>query len=181
MKRLLNTCIAGLMLLGLTAGISRPAQAYSTTWTKAQALDYATDGLWEKYVFGRAQFRNNNTWDSDEGMDCSGYAAKVWAVDRYTYPMTNYHPYSTSSFYYGFPYEVFKDRTTAQLLNAWTYRYDNNTKGHMGLFISKNADGTWKVYEARDSSSGVISASRSISSLISRNYRRTDRKDWYYS
>jgi hypothetical protein len=180
MKRLINIAIGLVLFAGMTVGSTRPAAAYSTAWTKAQALDYAGDGLYERYVFGGAKFRNNNTWDSDEGLDCSGYVAKVWAVDRYTYPMTFYHPYSTTSFYNGFPYGVFKDRNTAQLLNAWVYKRSDGS-GHMGLFISKNSNGTWKAYEAKGASYGVVVSNQSISTLINRNYRRTDRKDWSYS
>ena len=182
MKRLINLFIALAVLLGTTTALGHPARAYDVTWTKAKALDYAGDGLYEKYVFGRGQFRNNNTWDSDEGLDCSGYVAKAWAVDRYTYPMTNYHPYGTYHFYNGFPYGVFKDRTTAQLLNAWVYRVSaGGPSDHMGLFVSKNTNGTWKAYEAKGSAYGVIVSTKSISTLISYNYRRSDRKDWSYS
>jgi hypothetical protein len=181
MKRVLHALIAASFFVSAMA-TTQPARAYSTSWTKAQALDYAGDALYERYVYGGAKFRNNNYWDSDEGLDCSGYVAKVWAVDRYTYPMTFYHPYSTYNFYYGFPYGVFKDRTTAQLLNAWVYRASTGgPSDHMGLFISRNSDGTWRVYEARGASYGVIAANRSISTLISYNYRRTDRKNWSYS
>ena len=182
MKRLSHLVLVALLSTMLVIGGSRHASAYDVTWTKAKALDYAGDGLYEKYVYGGAQFRNNNTWDSDEGIDCSGYVAKVWAVDRYTYPMTFYHPYNTGSFYNGFAYEVFKDRTTAQLLNAWTYRVSSGgPSDHMGLFISKNTDGTWKAYEAKGSAYGVIVSKKSISTLISYNYRRTDRRDWGYT
>ena len=181
MKRLIDVTLV-LVVLSVFGAIGGRADAYSTTWTKAQALDYAGDGLYERYEYGRAQFRNNDTWDSDEGIDCSGYVAKVWAVDRYTYPMTNYHPYGTYHFYNGFPYEVFKDRTTAQLLNAWTYRVSaGGPSDHMGLFISKNSNGTWKVYEAKGASYGVIASNKSITTLISYNYKRSDRKDWSYS
>ena len=77
MKRLINLFIALAVLLGTTTSLGHSAYGYDVTWTKAKALDYAGDGLYERYVFGRGQFRNNNTWDSDEGLDCSGYVAKV--------------------------------------------------------------------------------------------------------
>jgi hypothetical protein len=179
MKRLGTLAVGVVLVTGLMVATMRPAAAYSTTWTKTQALDYAKDGVYERYVWGGAQFRNNDTWDSDEGVDCSGYAAKVWAVDRYTYPMTFHHPYSTADFYNGFAYGVFKDRSTAATMNAWTYRQSTGgPSDHMGLFISKNTDGTWKAYEAKGASYGVISSKKSISTLISYNYRRSDRKNW---
>ena len=182
MRRLGHAAVIVAIAVTTVIGPARGADAYSTTWTKSQALNYAGDGLWERYVFGGAKFRNNNYWDSDEGIDCSGYVAKVWAVDRYTYPMTFYHPYSTYNFYYGFPYEVFKDRSRGQLLNAWTYRSGSGGPGdHMGLFISQNSNGSWQMYEARGSSYGVVVTNRYISTLINWNYRRTDRRDWYYS
>jgi hypothetical protein len=164
----------------LVAAIVRPAEAYDPYWTRdPQAWDYARDGVHERYVFGGAKFRNNDQWDSDEGADCSGYAAKVWAVDRYTYPMTFYHPFSTRDFYYGFEYGVFKDRSVGKLLTTWTYRSDAGGPGdHMGFFRTKKADGSWTTYEARGSSYGIIVHTRKISTLISWNYKRSDRMSW---
>ncbi len=56
-------------------------------------IDYAADGVGSHYVWG------GSTWDSSDrswgGADCSGYAAKVWQVPKYTDSRTTYHPYST--------------------------------------------------------------------------------------
>ena len=169
------------VLIAVIVGLIPHASAweYDPYRSKSASLEYAKDGVWERYLFGGATFRNNNTWDSDEGADCSGYAAKVWAVDRYSWPMDFYHPYSTEHFYYGFPYAVFKDRRTASLLTAWTYRDNEGGPGnHMGLFRTKTGDGSWTTYEARSSSYGIVVHTRTLSKLISWNYRRTDRKSW---
>lgn len=165
----------------LMLGIAPHAAAweYDPYRSKDASWDYARDGVWERYVFGGATFRNNDSWDSDEGLDCSGYAAKVWAVAHYSWPMSYYHPYSTYDFYYGFPYGVFKARTRAALLNTWTYRTsEGGPSNHMGLFRVQTSDGAWTTYEARGSSYGVVVHTRWLSTLINWNYKRMDRASW---
>jgi hypothetical protein len=168
----------GGVLVSLFGAVS-PAHAYDTTWTRNTAANYAYSGVHERYVYGGSKWRDNNTWDSDEGADCSGFAAKAWAVEHATAIGTTYHPYSTYSFYYGFPYEVFKDRTVGYFVNAWTFRdSEGGPSNHMGLFRLRNSDGTWTTYEARGDKYGIVIYTRSLSTLISWNYRRTDRKNW---
>jgi len=167
------------MLSSLIAGTVSPAQAYSSNWSHNSAAWYAYYGVHERYVFGGAKYRNNNRWDSDEGIDCSGYAAKAWAVDRYTSSMTYHHPYSTASFYFGFPYGVFRSRNIGWYATVWVYRdSQGGPSNHMGLFHSRNSDGTWTTYEAKGSAYGVVINRRSLSTLISWNYRRLARKNW---
>jgi hypothetical protein len=171
--------LVGLVIMS-TISMTVPAQAFDSDWTRdPQGWNYARDGVNERYVFGGSTFRNNDKWDNDEGADCSGYAAKVWAVDRYTYPMTVYHPYSTANYYNGFQYSVFKSNSSARLLNTWTYRANNGGPGdHMGLFRTQTADGSWTTYEARGASYGIVVNTRTLSQLISWNYKRSDRSVW---
>jgi hypothetical protein len=173
----------GVVSIGLGAalllGVVRPAAAYDPGWTRSQAGSYAWYGVKERYVLGLGKFRDNDAWDSDEGEDCSGYVAKNWAIDQYTLPMSNYHPYDTLAFYKGIPYEVFLDRRSGSYLSAWTYRAEYGGPGnHMGHFRLQNSDGTWTTYEAKGKDFGIIIGTRSISTLISWNYRRSDRRDW---
>ncbi len=176
MRKVIAASVIALVIAPLLA---TPAAAYSTTWSRGQALSYASAGLKERYVYGGSTFRNNDRWDSDEGADCSGYAAKVWAVEHYTSSMTVYHPYSTASFYNGFSYEVFKDRRYPFYMRAWVYRSSAGGPGnHMGLFDQSNTDGTWTTLEARGASYGIVRYRRSLSTLISWNYKQTDRKNW---
>lgn len=179
MKALKRSASVTVLLVALLVGLVKPASAYDSTWSRTQASYYAWYGVYERYVLGGATYRDNNYWDSDEGADCSGYAAKVWAVDKYTYSMTFYHPYSTSNFYSGFAYEVFRDRSSPYFMDAWTYREANGGPGnHMGLFRTRNSDGTWTTYEAKGSSYGIIIGNRSVSTLINWNYKHSDRVSW---
>jgi hypothetical protein len=176
-----RTAAIAVTVIALILGLVPRAQAweYDPYRSKEASWDYARDGVRERYEWGGAKFRNNDNWDNDEGADCSGYAAKVWAVDHYSYPMTYYHPYSTFDFYYGFPYAFFKDRTRASLLTAWTYRdSEGGPSDHMGLFRTQTSDGSWTTYEARGSSYGIVVHTRWLSTLINWNYRRSDRKSW---
>jgi hypothetical protein len=160
-------------------GLGSPAQAYDASWDHNDAAWYAWTGVYERYVFGGSKWRDNNRWDSDEGTDCSGFAAKAWAVPNYTSTMTTYHPYSTANFYFGFPYGVFRTRTVGWYATVWVYRASQGgPSDHMGLFHSRNSDGTWTTYEAKGSAYGVVINRRSLSTLISWNYRRLARKNW---
>lgn len=167
------------ILTSLLTGVSSPARAYSANWDHYNAANYAYLGVHERYDLGGGKFRDNNRWDSDEGIDCSGFAAKAWAIPNYTTPMTYYHPYSTQSFYFNAPYGVFRDRTIGWFATIWVYRQSQGgPSNHMGLFRTRNSNGTWTTYEARGSAYGVVINTRSLSTLISWNYRRLARKNW---
>src|SRR5947207_3225831 len=84
------------------------AASFNTSWKRTDAQSYAWHGLRERYVLGGAKFINNDRWDgacsyscssTQEGIDCSGFAAKVYAVPYYTGETTVYHPYPTFAFY----------------------------------------------------------------------------------
>lgn len=155
--------------------------AYDVNWTRTQAYNYAYTGLNERYVFGGDKWIDNNVWDSSsvEGCDCSGYTAKAFAIPNYT--ATNVsagHPYNTSSYYNDTcPYTHLVDRSVGGYMTGWVYLYSGG--GHTGLFVSQNADGTWKCWEAKGSDYGIVQSTRSISTLISsNNYHRYDRDNW---
>jgi hypothetical protein len=176
----MRTITVCLLLIAVLLSSAAPVQAaYEPRYTRLQAYKYASDGVHERYVFGGSKFRNNNRWDSDEGIDCSGYAAKVWAVKTYHSPMYAYHPYSTKSFYDGIGYGRFKDRRYPYFMRIWVYRKSAGGPGnHMGLFDKRNADGTWMTFEARGAAYGVVYIRRSLSTLISWKYKLVERKDW---
>ncbi len=166
------------VLLALLGGT---CAAYDPNWTRTQAYNYAYTGLNERYVFGGDKWIDNDVWDSSstEGCDCSGYTAKSFAIPNYT--ATNVsagHPYNTSSYYNDTcPYTHLVDRSVGGYMTGWVYLYSGG--GHTGLFISQNSDGTWKCWEAKGSSYGIVQSNRSISTLISsNNYRRYDRDNW---
>jgi hypothetical protein len=167
-------------LAAIVFAMAEPADAYDRGWTRTTASNYANTGVKEKYVLGGSKWRDNNLWDADEGADCSGYAAKAWAVDKTTAIGTSYHPYSTASFYNTYTYWYVKaDRTVANFVNVWVYRENQGGPGdHMGLFRTRNSDGTWTTYEARGKAYGIVIYTRALSTLISWNYHRVDRKDW---
>jgi hypothetical protein len=156
------------------------ALAFDRTYTRTMASDYAFTGVKERYVLGGSKWRNNDIWDADEGADCSGYAAKAWAVEHYTSIGTTYHPYSTANFYNTYTYWYVKtDRTIANFVQIWVFlQSSGGPSNHMGLFRTRNSDGTWTTYEARGKAYGIVINTRSLSTLISWNYHRVERKYW---
>src|SRR5689334_15921921 len=80
------------------------AGTFNPSWTRTEAQSYAWHGLHERYTFGGGKFIDNDRWDASctysctstqEGIDCSGFAAKVFAVPYQTPETTAYHPYPT--------------------------------------------------------------------------------------
>lgn len=176
-KTILTLTITALLVTALAIS----AHAYSASWTKAQCNDYSWTGIHERYVYGGSNWIDNDTWDSNEGCDCSAYVNKCWAIPDYTATSTVAgHPYNTTTYYYyNCPYAVSKDRNNPQYLMTWVYQSEAGGPGnHMGLFHTNNGDGTWWMREAKGSSYGIVVNSRSLSTLISWNYRCFDRKDW---
>src|SRR5437763_12788674 len=84
------------MLVASTVFLRMPAShaaSYDSHWSRTSAQSYAWHGLSERYVLGGGKFINNDRWDSacsyacssvQEGIDCSGFAAKVYAVPYLT-------------------------------------------------------------------------------------------------
>jgi hypothetical protein len=70
--------------------------AYSTTWTQDDCEQYAASGIGHCYAFG-----GDGGWGgSQEGVDCSAYCSRVWAIPGYiSQTTTGAHPYATFSWY----------------------------------------------------------------------------------
>src|SRR6476619_5528883 len=70
--------------------------AYDVTWTKAACDAYSASGIGHCYGFG-----GDAGWGSpEEGVDCSAYVPRCWAIPGYVVQTTlAHHPYTTRSFY----------------------------------------------------------------------------------
>lgn len=161
--------------------------AYDSTWSKSQANIYSFRGVFEKYVLGGSTWIDNQVPDSNEGADCSAFVNKAWALPDYSEPMTaSGHPYITSTYYYNnVPNTSQVDRNYPTFMSSWTGRTEagwgggsGESGGHMGLFVKDNGNGTWTTREARGASYGIVEYTRSLSQLISWNYRRHERANW---
>ena len=171
-----------------TAVVAAPERsgAYEDTWCTGNAYFYAWDGLWERYVYGGGMWDPNDYWDDYEGVDCSGYVNKVFALEDWTWPTDYYHPYSTYSWYMGLVgHSWYVDPWTVvdpwAWMTTWVYRddFNGNAPGkHMGVFQADNGDGSWVVFEARGSSYGVVINNRWISDLLYWGYSRWSRENW---
>jgi hypothetical protein len=203
MKRIV---FAGLFIATVLVGPVRSADAatYNRAWKRTDGQSYAWHGLRERYVFGGAKFINDDKWDAacsssctatQEGIDCSGFAAKVYAVPYQTPEDTVYHPYPTYAFYY-----VGKDgygptASYASGPNRYWYSNGDNRKpywmdlfvwdsraggpsDHMGVMRGHNSDGTWMTREARGANYGVVQVSRNLGDMIRWHYKRVQRANW---
>ena len=196
----------GVVIVAILLGPQRPADAatYNPNWTRDQAQSYAWHGLAERYVFGGSKFINNDKWDAScstsctatqEGTDCSGFAAKVFAVPYVTAETTVYHPYPTYAFYYvdragygptksypagpnRFWYSNGDNRNPYWMdLFVWDSRA-GGPSDHMGVLRGRNNDGTWMTREARGASYGVVEVNRSLGDMIRWKYKRVQRASW---
>jgi hypothetical protein len=197
----------GAVLVSATLfGVAAPAGAatYNPDWTRTDAQSYAWHGLKERYVLGGGKFINNDRWDpgcnysctsAQEGIDCSGYAAKVFAVP-YSISETSYaHPYPTYAFYYVGSDGFGPDGSYPYAGNHYWYSAGDNKKpywmdlfvwdhraggpsDHMGVLRGRNNDGTWMTREARGAAYGVVQVNRSLGDMIRWHYKRVQRADW---
>ena len=157
--------------------------AYSSAWTKSQCDSYSYHGLSERYVFGGDKgWIDNNAWDSSstEGVDCSAYTARVWALPGYIGEHTfGSHPYSTYSYYPGsVPHTVRLSGFDSMVSwDLWVYNASTSGCGpgnHTGIVQTKYADYII-TREAQCSACGVVRKTRYQSSLqdwCTRYYRR---------
>lgn len=190
MKRLLLVLV--LSLLAAPAAViltAQPAAAFDATWTRNDANAYSAKGVGERYVLDtyNGTFIDNDYWDpagfppNGEGIDCSGFVGKAWAVPSWTDPTTYSHPYDTGAFYFTpNAYWNTVDRTTPTYMSAWVWRQETGGPGnHMGLFVSQGSNGSWNTREARSATYGVVNYSRDLSTMInSWDYHRVDRSAW---
>jgi hypothetical protein len=201
-RSLVFALIAWMFFLA-TAGPSHAA-SYDPKYTRDKAAAYAWHGLRERYTFGGSKFINNDRWDpactyscssTQEGTDCSGFAAKVLAVPYLTSEKTVYHPYPTYAFYnvgadgYGpvgsYPYSGGRfwfsagDRLHPYWMNLFVWdKAHGGPSDHMGVLRGRNSDGTWMTREARGKDWGVVQLNRKLGDLIRWNYKRVQRTSW---
>jgi hypothetical protein len=184
-----------------------PAAAYNRYLTRTSAHAYAIAGVHERYTWGGGKFINNNRWDpgcayvngagtqwvpcnsAREGIDCSGFASKVYAIPNTTSQTSYDHPYGTSHFYPTLPGQRGRlpNGTRTQWVGESTAYVPGSNPywmeifvypGHMGLFWTRNSDGTWKTYEAVGKTTGVVVSKRSLSALKDKGWRNIDRLHW---
>lgn len=97
------------------------------------------------------------------GADCSGYIAKIWQVpSTNTNLSTDSHPYTTYNFVndtYGWA-----PISRNNVAKADALVYNTNGAGHMVLYESGNAWGSFWTYEARGCSDGIRHNLRSVTS-----------------
>ncbi len=81
---------------GIYDNFSYHYPAYSATWTQTECEDYAASGIGSCYEYG-----GDAGWGgAEEGVDCSAYCSRVWAIPGYiSQTTTGAHPYSTYSWY----------------------------------------------------------------------------------
>ena len=178
--------VAGAALMVLTAQF---ANAYDTGWKKSQCDTYSVHGLSERYVFGGdLGWIDNNVWDSSstEGLDCSSYVPRCWAIDG---PSDSYlgehtagsHPYSTYDFYPGLvPHTVQISQASLAPWDCWVYSLDTTGCGpgnHMGLARTTDASYIY-TREARGTDYGIVAVTRSKQSLTDACARYFKRADW---
>ena len=174
-------------LVATAVGISadaKPAAAWDAR-TRAETFDYAGAGVWEKYEFGGTRFFDNNIWDANEGIDCSAYVSKAWALPYLMDPMDATRltpPMYTGSWW---NYQVdgateygWNDGAPDYLMNAFVWH--NGTGQHMGLLTSYNySTGYYATYEALNPGSGVIPNQRTWQDIESDHAaKRFIRNDW---
>ncbi len=193
--------VAGAVALAVasTLTVGTAATAYcpegcsgSNGWAKGDAYNYGYHGLRERYVFGGAKgWIDNNTWDasSTEGVDCSEYVRRLWALPGYVgeHASTS-HPYSTATFITGDVPDTYRvsssDMNSGNAygdpwMTTWVYRESYGGPGnHMGVFYAQDSDGYWRVMEAKGSDYGIVMGRRRLSDLLRWNYRRFERRYW---
>ncbi|MDB6026080.1 MAG: hypothetical protein JWM68_2303, partial [Verrucomicrobiales bacterium] len=170
-----------LLLLG--TGPARAYPAYTSAWTKSQCDSYSLHGLSERYVFGGDKgWIDNGSWDSSstEGVDCSAYTARVWALPGYIGEHTfGSHPYSTYSYYPGsVPHTVrLSGFDSMASWDLWVYNSSTSGCGpgnHTGIVQTKYADYVI-TREAQCTACGIVRKTRYQSSMqdwCTRYYRR---------
>lgn len=191
MKKLSALVLAGSCVVGVALVEARPAAASHSAWSRSSAFWYAYTGLYERYVFGGAKWINNDVWDpagqqsGQEGVDCSAYASKAFALPTWRDPLTvprisppDYTGYWWNNTVHG-AYQVgWNAGAPDYLANAFVWH--NGTGQHMGLTISFNhSNGYYNTWEALNSTTGVINNFRTwVDVEVNHAARRLVRSDW---
>src|SRR4051812_41268751 len=149
--------------------------AYDVTWTRAACDAYSASGIGHCYGFG-----GDAGWGgSEEGVDCSAYVPRCWAIPGYVVQnRLAPHPYTTRSFYPDngsastVPHANLVAVNSISDIHPWdcfvvNTHFGNLVIDHMGLITSINAaTGTIYTREAYNTATGIIVNSWSYNSLI---------------
>ena len=160
-------------------------QSYDSKWTKSDCDMYSASGLGHCYEWG-----GDAGWGgAKEGVDCSSYVPRAWALPSYVDTQTVAgHPYTTYSFYPndgGACTVPHVNRVTVSSItdiHPWdcfvlNSHFGNLNDDHMGLITSVNAStGTIYTREAADSQLGIISGAWSYATLITGGQARIFRR-----
>jgi cell wall-associated NlpC family hydrolase len=170
------------------------AAAYSGL-ARSSAESYAHAGLNERYVFGGTTFYDNDSWDGNEGIDCSAYVSKAWALPYYMDPMDTTRlnpPMYTGTWWEGQADgaveigwndgDASNNYVANYMMNAFVWHSYSGGSQHMGLLYSFDyGAGTYKTWEALGSSYGVLVQNHTwqdmethASSNGGKRYRRAD-------
>lgn len=176
-----------LVLASIAFGLTAPPADAVGSWSQLDTYNYAWPGVYEKYVFGGTTYYDNNTWDANEGIDCSAYASKSWALPNYRAASSTQrlNPPDYTGAWWNYQVAGTVEMNWADLLD-YTHVTMNvmvwhNTSGqHMGLLHSYNGNtGHWTTFEALNPSTGVILNDRTWQDIeITHNGERFSRWDW---
>lgn len=113
------------------------------------------------------------TYSGSYGGDCSGFAAKVWAVPGTNTDLkTDSHPYSTANFNENTSQWSSISRDNVKKGDAMVYR--SGGAGHIFIYSSGDAWGTMYSYECKGCSAGCVYGSRTAST----QYKAIRRAGW---
>jgi hypothetical protein len=195
-----------LLIVGLLAGALaiRPSEsnASQVCWSRNDALSYSYTGRYEDYTLGGGWWNDNNTHDSGEGPDCSGFSYKSWSlcstsgntsVCLHSIGQDTHGPYNAQAFRDGCSgacADVCGSGTGAAC-GASSYGsttamdafargpYAGSSYGHIGMIYSESTGGYDNIIEALNSTSGVVLNSRSY--RLGAEYDGVTRKVWVTS
>lgn len=161
----------------------------STGTVRQQAIQRAKAGVGFSYWWGHGRFRSQGVTSSTRGScsgscpncshsgsyggDCSGYAAKVWAVPGSNDNLADdEHPYSTADFVQNTSKWSTISRANLKQADAMVYR--QNGAGHIFIYDHGDAWGSPYAYECKSCSGGCVAGYRSVSSA----YKAIRRTGW---
>ncbi len=177
--------ITGSAVCGVYYDHSYVYPGYDTTWTVSDCDAYSASGIGHCYEFG-----GDGGWGgAQEGVDCSAYVPRCWAIPGYVLQTTTApHPYTTRSFYPdngGANTVPHVNRVTVNSISdihPWdcfvlNMNFGNLNDDHMGIITSIDA-AAGRIYtrEAANSQAGIISSSWSYATLVTGGAARIFRR-----
>jgi hypothetical protein len=170
------TTLRTLVVVALVA-LAAPAHTAPAAMTRDEIIGLARSGVGYSYWWGHGRWRSDGaqhgscsgscpgcSHSGSYGADCSGFVAKTWQVPSPSPVTTDAHPYSTREFRYNTTHWTRIARDSAKKADAFVYRNDANTGGHIVLYESGDAWGQIWAYEAKGCSYGIKHNLRSLSS-----------------